>query len=97
MKNDILTVEKWNYGNYSSDNYGANTIAIKMGKRTIYYSYDTVVAFKGENSKGKAFNCVHMNDWGTTTGKHLNWIDGGTKEKRLNDDDFQKALQEFLR
>lgn len=44
MKNNILAVKKWNYGNYSSDNYGANSMAIQMGNRTVYYSYDTVIA-----------------------------------------------------
>lgn len=33
---NILEVKKWNYGNYSSDNYGANSIAVKMGDRTVY-------------------------------------------------------------
>lgn len=95
--NNILTVKKWNYGEYSSGNYGANSIAIEMGDRRVYYSYDTPVAFRGYNSKGEYFNCVHQNDWGTTTGKHLNWIDGGNKKSRLNDNEFQKQLQEFLR
>ena len=93
---NILTVKKWNYGNYSSDNYGANSIAIKMGTRTVFYSYDTVVAFRGTNSNGKHFDCVSKNYWGTTTGKHLNWIDGGNKKDRLSRDDFNEKLQEFL-
>lgn len=97
MKNNILSVEKWNYGDYSSDNYGANSIAIRLGSRTIYYSYDTVVAFRGENSKGEYFNCVIKNYWGTTTGKHLNWIDGGDKKTRLTKEDFNKKLQKFLK
>lgn len=46
----ILTVKKWNYGDYSSANYGTNSIAIQMGQRTVYYSYDTVVSFRGCNS-----------------------------------------------
>ena len=93
---NILTVKKWNYGNYSSDNYGANSIAIRMGERTVYYSYDTVVSFFGKNSKGEYFNCTSKNYWGTTTGKHLNWIDGGDKKSRLDAEEFNKKLQEFL-
>ena len=96
-KNSILTVKKWNYGEYSSDNYGANSMAIEIGERIVYYSYDTVVAFRGYNSKGEYFNCVHCNEWGTTTGKHLNWIDRGDKKSRLTNEDFNKKLQEFLR
>ena len=93
---DILSVKKWNYGNYSSDNYGANSIAIQLGTRTVYYSYDTVVSFYGKNSKGEYFNCTCENCWGATTGKHLNWIDGGDKKNRLNREEFKKQLQEFL-
>jgi len=94
---NILSVKKWNYGNYSSDNYGANSIAIELGARTIYYSYNTCVAFKGKNSEGKYFNCVSVNYWGATTGKHLNWIDGGNKKNRLTAEEFEKNLQEFLK
>ncbi len=95
--NNIATVKKWNYGEYSSDNYGANSIAIRMGERTVYYSYDTVIAFIGYNSKGEYFHCVHQNDWGSTTGKHLNWIDNGNKKNRLTAEEFSKNFQEFLR
>ena len=93
---NILNVKKWSYFNYSSDNYGANSIAIRMGSRTVYFSYDTIIAFKGYNSTGEYFNCVHVNDWSTTTGKHINFIDGGNKKTRLEDGVFQKKLQEFL-
>lgn len=51
LQNQNLNVNKWNYGCYSSDNYGANSIAIELGTRTVYYSYNTVIAFKGYNSK----------------------------------------------
>lgn len=93
---NILSVRKWNYGNYSSDNYGANSIAVKMGTRTVYYSYDTVVAFMGTNSRGEYLDCTCENCWGTTTGKHLNWLDGGNKKERLSREEFLKQLQEFL-
>ena len=81
---NILNVKKWNYGAYSSENYGANSIAITLGARTVFYSYDTVVSFNGFNSENKYFNCTCENVWGNTTGKHLNWIDGGNKKDRLN-------------
>lgn len=82
MKNNILNVEKWNYGNYSSDNYGANSIAIRLGTRTVYYSYDTVVAFRGTNSKGENFDCVCQNCWGKQQG---NTLTGLTAEIRKVD------------
>jgi hypothetical protein len=94
---NILEVKKWNYGNYSSDNYGANSIAIQVGTRKVFYSYNTVVAFCGTNSKGKYFDCTIKNYWNTTTGKHLNWLDGGNKKARLTQEEFDKQLQEFLK
>lgn len=89
--------KKWNYGQWSTDNYGAQTIAIQLGTRTVYYSYDTIVAFNGTNSKGEEFNCVVQNTWGRSTGKHLNWIDGGHPETRLAQEAFDKKLKEFLK
>ena len=92
---NLQDFRKWNYGNYSSDNYGANSIAIELGTRIIYYSYDTIVAFRGTNSKGVYFNCIIKNYWGTTTGKHLNFINPD-KKIRLSRDDFEKKLNEFM-
>ena len=99
MKNNtnILGVRKWNYSNYSSDNYGANTIAIQAGTRKVFYSYDTVVSFCGTNSKGEYFDCTIKNYWSRTTGKHLNWLDGGNKKARLTQEEFDKQLQKFLK
>lgn len=97
MKNDnILEVKKWNYGEYSSSNYGANSIAIQLGSRIIYYSYDTVVAFSGYNSNGDYFNCISENCWGATTGKHLNFINSD-KSKRLSRSEFEKKLKLFIK
>lgn len=62
---------------------------------TVYYSYDTVVAFEGYNSQGEYFYCVCENCWGTTTGKHLNWIDSN-KNNRLKRDEFKTKLNQFL-
>jgi hypothetical protein len=57
-----------------------------------YFSYRTLVAFQPRN--GQMF--VHANDWGVTTGKHLNWIDGGSKKERLNDADFKAKYEELF-
>lgn len=97
INGQVVSLNKYNYGNYSSDNYGANSICVQLGNKSIYYSYDTVVAFEGTNSKGVRFGLtVSENCWGPTTGKHLNWIDGGRKDKRLNRDEFLRKLSEFL-
>ena len=92
---DLKDFKKWNYGEYSSVNYGANSLAIQLGARTIYYSYDTIVAFTGTNSKGKYFNCIIKNYWGPTTGKHLNFINPD-KKIRLDKEEFGNQLKEFL-
>lgn len=62
--------EFYNYGNYSSDNYGVHTLCFidSMGNK-YWYSYETLVAFRINGE----FH-ISENYWGTTTGKHLNWI-----------------------
>lgn len=63
-----------NYGNYSSANYGAHSLRFFDAAGNCYwFSYSTLVAFH----KPGCPRIVHENDWGPTTGKHLNWIDGG--------------------
>ena len=86
-KNDLPSISS--YGDYSSDNYGVNSLAIRLGTITLYYSYKTIVAYR-DYQDGLI---VHENDWRTTTGKHLNWLDGGDKKSRLNDTDFQIKLE----
>ncbi len=77
------------YGNYASHNYGVNAMRFIDTKGwSFWFSYTTLVAFTGPNGK-----IVHENDWGTTTGKHLNWIDGGNKVNRLSADDFEAAYK----
>ena len=85
-------IGKQNYGNYSSDNYGAHTQKIWIGDLTLYFSYDTVVAFRAPGQYRKV--CENM--WGPTTGKHLNWIDDGNKAGRLESEQFAKELSETL-
>lgn len=83
----------WNYGIYSSDNYGAHTLAFEDAKgNRFYYSYKTLVAFAPVGEK----MYVLQNYWNTTTGKHLNWIDGGDKKNRLTYEEFDKAYKQFF-
>ena len=81
-----------NYGNYSSDNYGAHSLQVDIGSLTLWFSYQTIVAF--QNSGGRR---VIQNQWRSTTGKHLNWIDGGNKRERLSSEQFEAELAEVLR
>lgn len=82
------------YGQYTSDNYGVNTLLVSVGPLDIYFSYKTPVAYRVNGSL-----CVRQNDWGPTTGKHLTWIDGGSKASkaaRLPGADFERRLSDTL-
>ena len=80
------------YGNYSSSNYGAHALMFSMGGKSVYFSYKTPVAFRTFETG----LVVRENDWGPTTGKHLNAIDGGEKSKRVSGDVFEKMLAKHL-
>lgn len=83
------------YGKYSSDNYGAHALMFDVpGVGEFYFSYKTCVAFRTVE-----FGLVvRSNDWGPTTGKHLNAIDGGgsAKGKRLPGEEFEQRLSAIL-
>jgi hypothetical protein len=79
-----------NYGNYSSNNYGAHSMVFKVGPLSVYFSYKTPVAF----SHPRTGLVVRENDWGPTTGKHLNWINN-IKEDRISGGEFEKQLAEL--
>jgi hypothetical protein len=88
-----MNVRFWNYGIYSSDNYGAHSMAFEDANGNCYwFSYKTLVAF--QKRFGQRY--VHKNIWGTTTGKHLNWIDGGDKKNRLDSDEFRQKFKEVF-
>ena len=76
------------YGPNRSKNQGARKVTV--GSLTIYQSYATAIAFIG-----RAGLVIRDNDWGVTTGKHLNWIDRD-KGKRIPGAQFEKALQAEL-
>lgn len=79
------------YGRYSSDNYGAHCLVFTDAAGvTCWFSYKTLVAFR----KPGGSLVVRQNDWGPTTGKHLNWIDGGDKASRVNSRRFGELLDE---
>lgn len=71
---------------------GRNLKRVDIENYTFWYSYDTLVAFvvSGHNL------VVHENIWSNTTGKHLNVIDGGRKDERVDTDTFQRLLQELV-
>lgn len=81
-----------NYGKYSSDNYGSHSLMVTVGNATVFFSYQTPVAFQiGGNPMVVSENC-----WGPTTGKHLNWIDGGRKNERKKREEFERLYREQI-
>lgn len=85
------TVRKWSYGHYESDNYGGHSMAVQIGNLTLYFSYDTVVAFQEEG------HCLRVceNVWSVTTGKHLGWLQPD-KKQRIPFDQFKTDLEHAL-
>ena len=82
----------WNYGKYSSGNYGTNTLAFQDSQgNCFWYSYNTLVAFR----KTCHSLVIHENVWGITTGKHLNWIDDDHKI-RVDSTEFEKKYEEYF-
>lgn len=79
-----------NYGDYSSNNYGAHTLRVDIGPLAVWFSYKTPVAFHLDGKN----RVVRENSWGPTTGKHINWIDGGDKKKRVSSDEFERLWAE---
>lgn len=79
------------YGDYSSSNYGVNSLCFTVKDLEIYFSYKTPVAF-WHPSTGLV---IRQNDWGPTTGKHLNWIDSD-KSKRISGEDFEDKLNKIM-
>ncbi len=55
-----------------------NFTRLDVGSLVVWFSYKEPVAFKF-NGRPRV---VRENAWGPTTGKHLNAIDGGSKEAR---------------
>ena len=81
-----------NYGQYSSPGQGAHTNCLIIDDLKLFFSYDTIVAF---DYPGIGLN-VSENVWSVTTGKHLNWIDYGAKDRRIPNNEFQMKLRILL-
>ena len=80
------------YGQYISSNYGAHSLMVDVGPLCVWFSYTTPVAFQRDGH----LRIVRENDWGPTTGKHLNWIDDGDKASRVSGTEFERLWAEAL-
>lgn len=62
--------------------------------REYHFSYQTLVAFRRRRD-GKLV--VRQNDWSTTTGKHLNALDGGDKKSRVDGEMFERMYADEMK
>lgn len=78
---------------YSQNTPNANCMELTIGELVLWFSYKTVVGYR---YKGR--RVVSENVWGSTTGKHLNWIDGGKSRRadRLPYPEFEEKLSSIL-
>jgi len=64
----------------------ANALVFTTNEGRFWFSYRTLVAFQAWSGSSKLV--VRRNEWGNTTGRHLNAIDEGRKGERLSGDEF---------
>ena len=77
---------------------GSNHATVTIGKLTVAFSYQTVIGFHDQNGTGPRGGWViSENQWGPTTGKHLNALDGGGKQGRLPRAEFEAAYENTLK
>ena len=87
--NNIRTTIE-SYGDYSNSNYGTHTMKVTLENGDLlYYSYRTLIAFTHNH---KLYICENI--WGSTTGKHLNFINRD-KKIRLNALEFEALFEKF--
>lgn len=85
-----------NYMSTSSGNYGTNSLKVQIGDLFLWFSYQTVVAFRDYSRGGELF--LSENIYSKTTGKHLNEI-GRYYERtieRLPREVFEQKLSKTL-
>lgn len=73
------------FGFYNK-NTARNAPYLVVNGVTFYFSYSTLVGVRSPFEVS-----VLQNPARCTTGKHLNWIDGGNHKNRLNQKEFDKA------
>lgn len=70
-----------------------NFTIVHLGSLGLAFSYQTLV---GISRVGRYGWTVIENQWGPTTGKHLNYLDNGRKDERLTAEEFAKLEAEVL-
>lgn len=70
-----------------------NAATVYIGNLALHFSYTTLVGYD-DHHDGLV---VRQNDWGPTTGKHLNALDNGNKESRLPKAEFDTKVAAMLK
>lgn len=68
-----------------------NFVKVELENATLWFSYQTLIAFSAGG-----LTVVRRNDWGPTTGKHLNHVDHGLKDLRLDAEAFQARYNQLV-
>lgn len=69
-----------------------NFTEISVGSVDLRFSYRTVISFRGPGEPSFVTRC---NDWGPTTGKHLNYCQPD-KTLRVSGQEFEERLTDML-
>ena len=88
MTTATIDLDAVDFGRYA----GPSSMSFRDARgATYYFSYSTLVGVRYGGTL-----LVRRNDWSTTTGKHLNAIDGGDKASRLDRDACRAAVADLL-
>ena len=68
-----------------------NLTIVHLDHISIAFSYETPIGFQLPTKPW----VVRENDWSNTTGKHLNWLDGGDKSARIPGSEFEERLSQL--
>lgn len=79
------------YIRHKGKSKGATFTQVTFGPLTVWFSYETLVAFQ---MRGEPV-VVRENTWGATTGKHLAQIDGGGIDSKKNRLPYDLFAEEF--
>jgi hypothetical protein len=86
---------KISISNYRSRRSGADdpqARCVEIGPLTVWFSYTTPVAFQVDGER----RVVRRNNWGPTTGSHLNAIDRSSHGDRVSGEEFSRLLHEKI-
>lgn len=79
-----------------NENSAGNFNSVSINGVKFYFSYETCVAVVLKTNFNGNYAYAIQNQWGATTGKHLNWF-CTDKKSRLSPEDFDTVLREAYR